>query len=512
MTEEPQEIAPTTSVAKRAWKNADWIALLVLLLLTSVLRFASLSDPPDMIFDEIYYAKDSCFYVLNDVDPCEVDGNQAEVHPPVGKWLIGIGIKAFGFDSFGWRFVPAIGGTLTVLLMYLIARKIFGSWKWAAMASGLLAIDPLHFVQSRTSMLDIFVPMFGLATLLFLLLDRDRILGADGSETRSRGIFDRPWRIAVGAGAGLTVATKWTGGFYLLIAVLLTVAWETASRHGPRMRAFWTTVKEEAASIALWLVALPIVIYVVSFAGQFQGKLLASPFSEGSWGRAFLDHHEYMWNFHTQLEATHGYASPPWTWILIKRPVSYFFCSGANCTPATPEGNYSEIFATGSPLVWWASIIAILGLGIVWVARRNYRSPEGLILAGIVFTYGPWLVPGAERPAVFLFYLLPTVPFMILALVYWMERIADTWEGKTATALFATGAVAVFAFYYPLLTKKSIPQPHWQKRIWVFDNCNKPPGATVTTTVTITENGEPRETTSETQDNSSLPPLGWCWI
>ena len=42
----------------------------------------------------------------------------------------------------------------------------------AALASGLLAVDLLHFVQSRVSMLDIFVPMFGVAGFLFLTYDR----------------------------------------------------------------------------------------------------------------------------------------------------------------------------------------------------------------------------------------------------------------------------------------------------------------------------------------------------
>jgi dolichyl-phosphate-mannose-protein mannosyltransferase len=511
--EAPEREADLAPITRSRWERADSVALFIILVVATVLRFASLGDPSEMIFDEVYYAKDSCFYVLNDPEVCQVDGTQAEVHPPVGKWLIGMGIKAFGFDSFGWRIAPAIGGVLTVLVMYLLARRLFGSWLWATIAAGLLAFDPLHFVQSRTSMLDIFLPMFGLAAILFLLFDRDRSPVAPHGSDPPKGVFARPWFIASGAAAGLAVATKWTGGFYLALLILLTVAWSASKRQGSRPKAWWAAVRSEAPSIALWLIALPLLIYVVSYAGQIGGKLIALPWSEGSWGRAFFDHHKYMWDFHTNLEATHGYQSAPHTWMLIKRPVSYFFCAGASCKPAIADGDYQEIFAVGSPLVWWTSIIAMLGVAATWIRRRNASNPAGLILAGFAFTYGPWLLPGASRSAVFLFYLLPAVPFMILALVFWMHRIGETWEGRAATALFSAGALAMFAFYYPLLTKRSLPQPDWQKRIWIFDNCDKPPGPVVTSTVTTTASDGTVETSlTETEDNSSLPPTGWCWI
>lgn len=486
------------------WSRADTIALATVVVVAALLRFLWLGDPSEMVFDEVYYAKDACNYVTADAEACMGENN--EVHPPVGKWLIAGGIKAFGFDSFGWRFAPAVAGVLTVAVLYVLARRLFGRWIWATAAAGLLAIDPLHFVQSRTSMLDIFLPLFGLAALLFLRLDADRLPGERPLLT------GRSWQIAAGTMVGLLIATKWSGAFFAALIVVLALTWAIASRSGDRPAAARAALRAEGPAIVTWLMAWPVVIYLLSYIGQIHGKLLG--FGEGTWAKAFINHHRYMWDFHTGLEQTHSYQSPPWSWILIKRPVSYFFCAGDSCTPAAPANDYQEIFATGSPLVWWASIAAIVGVAIVWARRRDHRRPEGLILAGVAFTYGPWLVPGADRPAVFIFYLLPTVPFMILALVYWMQRIAGEWEGKAAIALFLAGAAGLFFFYFPLLTKRSLPQPQWQSRIWegVFDNCDKPPGESVTTTIQVTENGEVRETTSQTQDNTSLPPNGWCWI
>lgn len=491
----------------RPFVLSDWLGLFSVVFAAALARFWRLSDPSSMVFDEVYYAKDACNYLVANPELCM--GSNNEVHPTVGKWLIAIGIRLFGFESFGWRFIPAVAGILTIAVMYLLARKIFNSWIFGSLAAGLLAIDPLHFVQSRTSMLDIFLPMFGLAAVFFVVLDKERMLEV----ARPTGLLTgRPWRVAAGIAGGLAVSTKWTGGFYLALVIFLTVAWEAGARKQRGEGSWVLALRQEWLSVAVWLVVLPLVVYVLSYVGQIHGEAFTAPWSEGSWGRALFEHHKYMWNYHTNLEATHGYQSPPWSWILLKRPVSYYFCSGGSCNPAIAEGDYSEIFAVGSPVVWWTSILAILGLLVGWFMRRDYKGAAGLILAGVLFTYGPWLIPGADRSAVFIFYLLPTVPFMILALVYWMHRIRDSWEGRAATAIFTAGAVAVFFFYLPLLTKQAIPQPQWQKRIWIFDNCDKPPGETVTTMVEVTENGKVKESPSEYQDNSSLPPTGWCWI
>ncbi len=127
----------------------------------------------------------------------------------------------------GWRVASAIAGTLTILLLYLLARKILRSTLGASLASGLFAVDLLAFVQSRVSMLDVFVPLFGVATFLFLAYDRDR-LAADSRHARWR-----PWRLAAGIAAGAASATKWSGVLFLIAAIVITVVWETAGGGEP---------------------------------------------------------------------------------------------------------------------------------------------------------------------------------------------------------------------------------------------------------------------------------------
>ena len=93
-------------------------------------RLVKLGDPHRFAFDETYYAKDAWSllnhgYVRDYVEEADKqilagelsrdalfrDGPSMIVHPEVGKWLIALGEKAFGMDSFGWRFSAAVIGT-----------------------------------------------------------------------------------------------------------------------------------------------------------------------------------------------------------------------------------------------------------------------------------------------------------------------------------------------------------------------------------------------------------------
>lgn len=504
------------------WSRWDQIALTLFTLVAGVMRIYHLSDPDDIMFDETYYAKDACWYIYASPSVCEIETEQAQVHPPLAKWIMAVGIRIFGYESFGWRIASVVAGTLTVALFYLVARKLLRSTIGASVATGLLAFDFLHFVQSRIAMVDVFVPLFGTAALLFLLYDRDRILArAEPAEGVPRGQpplpnrpLDRPWRLFAGIAGGAAVSSKWSGGLVLVMVIGLTILWEIQSfRKDGKGRAFERFLRQESSSVILWLFVLPVVLYVFTYVGRIHGDLLALPWSENSWVGNFIDHQRYMADFHRGLEARHPYQSPPWSWILLKRPVSYFFCSGSSCSPAIADNDYKEIFAAGSPLVWLASIPAVGYVAWRWIRTRRLGGVEGIILAGVVINYGPWLLPWfADRSAVFIFYLLPVIPFMCLALGYVAARMWGSKLGKAAVGAFSGAALALFIFYYPLLGNVPISQQAWDARIWVFDDCEKPPGYETTSMITETSgtNVITKETTVTT--DADLAPIGWCWI
>lgn len=181
-------------LAERLTRWSGWVGPLLVTLLAGLMRFWNLGSPRAVIFDETYYAKDAWALVhrgfevswdqygknANDMvlqqhgglavptDPAYV------VHPPVGKYVIGLGELLFGFDPFGWRFMTALLGTLSVLLLCRIGRRLFRSTFLGCLAGALMAVDGLHFVMSRTSLLDGVLMFFVVAAFGALVVDRDR--------------------------------------------------------------------------------------------------------------------------------------------------------------------------------------------------------------------------------------------------------------------------------------------------------------------------------------------------
>jgi len=496
------------------WGPLDAAALVAITAIGGALRFLRLGDPRSIMFDETYYARDACWYAYGSQSLCGIEGEQTQVHPPLGKYLVAGGIRLFGYDSFGWRAAAAVAGTLMIAALFILARKLLASTVGATISAGLLTIDPLGFVQSRIAMVDVFAAMFGLVAILCAVYDRDATLqrarggvlsaplptvsAGRRKQSASAGRW-RPWRLAAGLAAGAAAASKWSGALAALTVLVVVVAWEIAARRASgRAGALRQTLRSEGRSIALYLVFLPLAVYALSYAGRLEGALLTAPWGPGAWLRAFWDRQAYMLSFHAGLDVTHPYQSPPWSWPLLKRPVSYFFETNSN-------GDYMEVLATGSPLVWWASLAALAYVAARWAVRRDPAGPEGLILASCGFGYLPWLLLTGDRSAVFLFYLLPVVPFMCLALGYVASDLEPIRVARPAIGLFCAGALALFVFYYPVLAKRPVPRAAWLDRVWVFDNCERPSARQRTVVGRAIE-------ASETDGEDDRPPQGWCWI
>ncbi|WP_341855185.1 glycosyltransferase family 39 protein [Brachybacterium sp. GPGPB12] len=113
-------------------------------------------------------------FEAGDVDSYEETGSYV-VHPPLGKWLIGAGMTSLGADSpWGWRISSAVLGSLAVLMLTFIARRLFRSTTAGLIAGLLFAVDGMALVHARTSLLDPFLMVFVLAAFGAPLIDRDR--------------------------------------------------------------------------------------------------------------------------------------------------------------------------------------------------------------------------------------------------------------------------------------------------------------------------------------------------
>jgi dolichyl-phosphate-mannose--protein O-mannosyl transferase len=472
----------------------------------AILRLTGLATPAGLVFDEIFYARNACRFVV-DTAQCGIEDLVSGAHPPLGNWLIGVGIRLFGYDEFGWRIASAVAGTISVAILYVLMRRLLvgrvaasAATVGAGVASALLAVDFLHLVQSRVAMLDSFVTTFVIAVVLFAVLDGNRERGPDGEDLGAAGwlrrlSLGRPWRLAAGLALGSAVAVKWSGGYVAIGVVALLVAWEVAARREGTQAGGWRTAlgaafRREALPSLVLLGLVPAVVYVASYVGRVDGELLALPWREGSVWRGILDHQLAMLRFHLGLEGDHPYESAPWSWLLLKRPVAYSFASG--------PGGYREILAIGNPLTWWPGAIALALVGVRSVrSRPRLAGPEAVLLAAALSTYLPWLILSGSRSQVFLWYLLPTIPFLCGALGLVAALAWSSVPGRVATGLAATAVAVSFVFFYPVLTAAPMTPDAWRSRIW-FSDCARP--------------GAPTLTLPDDEINQGPPPSGWCWI
>jgi dolichyl-phosphate-mannose-protein mannosyltransferase len=464
----------------------------------------SLGRPVELVFDEIFYARDACWYVAGTEAVCGITELASRAHPPLGKWLIGSGIALLGYDPVGWRVASAIAGTASVTLVYVLAWRLLRGWAagtartvGASAAAGLLAIDLLGLVQSRVAMLDAFIALFVIGAVLATVLDRDRRRDVTPRAWWWRPTLGRPWLMVAGACVGAAAAVKWSGAYVAPALIGLVVIWAVMQRRRSEPAASWSqwiggAVRHEALPAIVGLALVPVLVYVASYTGRMPGELLAVPWDPASIWNGIWQHQRAMLDFHTQLAGDHPYQSPPWAWPLLQRPVAYWF--------GDEGGAYREILAMGNPLAWWPGLIALTALLVTWARSGwGWLRPEPVILAAAGATYLPWLVLSGDRSQTFLWYFLPTLPFLYLALGCFA---AWAWASARLGARVAVASAGVlilggFAFWLPVATALPLDPDGWRMRM-LFTDCRRPDGVVQELPDDSTSQGE--------------PPKGWCWI
>lgn len=447
------------------------------LLITAAAAFLylwRLTSPHTMIFDENFYVPDACLYLHGPGAPCGIGSEASWLHPPLAKWILAGAIRLFGYHPFGWRIAPAAAGIASVFLVYAIGLRLLASTFSSSVAALLFATDFLVFVQARVAMLDIFALCFGLTCILLTLL-------AAGS---TRG---KAWlRLGAGVAGGAAVASKWSG-VLLLVVALVIAAGEEVSRHRE------SSTRHPAAvalgALAFGYVLVPVAVYCLSYTGRVGGALLSPPWGAGSWVRNFLHLQKSMLTNNLGFAGLHPYESPAWSWPLLKRPVLYFISGDGR----------RRILALGNPLLWWPGLAAIVHM--VWrlVSRRGSIRCEGVIVLGLAAVYGPWLVLTRVRSFVFLYYFLPAVPFLCLAVARSLQSLGMR-GARAAAAAYLAVTVAAFGYYYPVLTGRPLSPGQMSQRL-LFEDCGR---------------WNPVRALHAAEGNSSPPrsrppPHGWCW-
>ncbi len=405
-------------------KRAQLSVLIALIFFGALTRFINLGRPNELVFDEVYYVDGARDYLAHGV---ELEKGAAEfiVHPPVGKWAIALGIKLIGDNPFGWRAAAALVGTLSILLVFLIARHLFNSFFISISAAALMTLDGLHLVMSRTALLDIFLSFFIL--LAFYLLLRNQLWWA-------------------GIVFGLALGTKWSAVYVLaVVGVYLLI----------RERRFFLTTLQFAIA--------PLIVYIASWTGWF--------LSSNGWDRnsgsnplsSLINYHREILNFHTGLTTDHSYQASAWNWLFLGRPTSFFYATPKSCGA---ESCSQEVLAIGTPFLWWAGLVSIFVTLGYFIYRREKSA--GLILLFLLSSYLPWLA-FPERTT-FYFYAIAFQPFLILSIAYVIAKALENDALKVIRermVIFGIGLIALcFAYFFPLFVGGVMTYQDWYDRMW----------------------------------------------
>ena len=521
----PPAPAPLTNVERlrdgiMADRLAGWLVTLGITALAFVIRFVGLAYPNKLNFDETYYAKDAWTLWHHGFEKAWPDGDQTNpsviagdvdiyldkasfiVHPPVGKWLIGFGEYLFGMNSFGWRFMPLVFGTLLVFMTIRLARRLSRSTLIGAIAGILLTLDGLAFVMSRIALLDIFQSFFLVAAVAACVADRDWYRHRLADLLDRNGLADfggefgpvvwlRPWRLVAGVMFGLAIGTKWNSIYVLAVMGLLCVWWDVRARQlaGADWKG-WLALVIDGVPAFIRMVVVAAIVYVASWAGWLT--------TTGGWGRdwgeknpddpltihlgemwaSFLHYQQDILNFHTGdyiNDATHSYAAHPIGWLFMARPLAIDAVSGIEpgvdgCHAADGQTCIRAITAMGTPVLWWMAAIALVVAIIWWIGGRDWRFGVP-VLAGLA-TYVPWFFAGT-RP-IFFFYAITIIPFTAIALALVLGLILGPANGRYRRrgAIVVGVAVALvalnFAWIYPVLTDGIlIYETEYLVRMWI---------------------------------------------
>lgn len=438
----------------------DWAIASLVALFAGAVRGWALNAPSRPLLDEFWYARDGCFYWKASAEACGMArlvapdrdvvtwlaryGELTPEHPPLAKWLIGAPMMVLDYGVGAGRLTPLLAGTLTVLLLYFLVRKAFGSRWIAAGASVGLALDFAHYVHSRIAMLDVFTALFAVAAFLFVMVDEDRARHAKPGGHRHLG-----WRAAAAAAAGAATATKLSGAAVVVgvvILVLLSHRQENRTRLRTRFLVF------AFARDALFVIAVAAAVYLASYVGRLEGDLLAVPWADGAWLRAWWERQLYILDLHAAKPTG---ISHPWDLPMTSPPLVYFLEESA--------AGIREVLLFGNPLMWWGGFAAAGVALFDWITRRRDLAPE-LVVTAFVAGMAGWLSLTLTGRTVHLYQAIAMTPFLYVALGYVFARAWKARAVRTTALAVVLISVAGFVYYLPILNAHLLDRKVWEPR------------------------------------------------
>ena len=370
-------------------------------------------------FDEIYFARSAYEYV-NGIDAMEW------VHPPLGKLIMAIPILLFGMSTFTYRLMGTIAGVLMIPVLYILAKKMFKSRKWAILAGLLMTFDTFHFAQTRMGTVDSFLVLFIMLSALFMYqyidLDKDAKFKTRLKNLLLSGLF-----------IGCAIATKWTG-LYAGLALAIIFFGDLIYKNVIKKEKDKDLVKI-ILFCCLFFVVIPVLIYVFSYllfpnVVNYHNNSIAG----------IIQQIKDMYGYHSNLTEGHPFSSAWYTWPILYKPVWYYVgYYGGNIV--------STIVGIGNPVIWWFGVVASI---FTLIASILWKKKESLFI--LIFILCTWLTYAFIGRAMFMYHFFPTLPFVMLAIVMFIKWITEKVKNNVFYVLYIALVVIMFIVFYPVVS------------------------------------------------------------
>jgi dolichyl-phosphate-mannose-protein mannosyltransferase len=388
------------------------------------LFLVGIGRPAKMHYDENLYVPESKTFLLGSIDESTRIHNLAK--PPLGKMILAIGMKAAGDNPLGWRVAAVLSGALTLVAVYLWTLLLLRDSRLASFAAGLTLFNNFLFVMSRIGMMDAFMMVF----LMWSLVAYTAAIVLDLGAGRRRFLF-----ICSGVLIGLAGACKWNAidTLAVLFVVSFALLWvarrsptdsiSSLSRHARNIRQIGVL------TLLLGLVVAPITSYLLTYWPLCQ--ILHRPFSI------------------SELIAMHRYS-----WYICTTWVSNPFTTAAWYTwPLKISPHRALSYLVGNPVVTWGGLAALFFC--LWRFWKTFALPEGLVLLLYAANFLQWAV--TPEKGLFYYYYYPAVMILGVAIALALRSLPRSIFGVRVSLVVLVAAAVVFLWCYPRMAHLDTP-------------------------------------------------------
>lgn len=360
---------------------------------------ARLGTPQSYIFDEPSYVS-SARALLNG----SADTNS--IHPPLGKLLIAISMKAFGDNPIGWRFSSALAGAITVMGMFYLALLLVDNVSLASLAATLTLLNNFTFVLARVAMLEVFVIAFA-------------VTGTAAWLAALKGIRPRQMLALAGALLGCAVAVKWSAVVILGVLVLITLILGVYGR----LCAHWLY-------ISFSLGFLPLLAYYLSFWPLCHSQRVTLSISE------VVSRAKFMLQFHRHFGGNPAIVSYWYQWVFRTEP------------------QRALSYLVGNWAVCWLGILALLFCTYRFLLKPTLA--EGVVVALFSASLFQWAIIG--RAYTYYYYYSISATFLCLALPTALRQTPSYHVLGMRVSLFGVvSAALIFLYCFPQMAHLGAP-------------------------------------------------------